>query len=249
MAEHNASQRQPQFAANNNKQTKRRSKGRVSVSGPWLAFPLDFLASRACNELSPHGIKMLIDLCAQMRAGGRGNGDLSAAPAIMRPKGWASDATRSAALKELEAAGIISITRHGDRKRCALYAITLWPLDCDFSKLEHGPGSYSTSDWQATPDRRERPTLDAPAKWGRPRKTEKAPVENANSHPAAGQPAGVIGPPRDNQPSPPMVYEPGAGSKLAFLGRLVIPPGETYLDNHLHSTAGACTPHPEPEFA
>ena len=141
-----------------------RKKNPVTVAGPWFAMPLDFLRSRAWAELSPHAAKMLFDLCAGLGANAKGNGDLSGAPTIMAPKGWCSNATRVAALQELESARLISITRRGNRRLCALYAVTLWPLHCDLSKLDHGPGSYTTTDWQtAGADRSKTPTTDSPA--------------------------------------------------------------------------------------
>lgn len=91
-------------------------------------MPLDFLRSRAWAELSPHAAKMLFDLCGGLGPNAKGNGDISAAPAIMRPKGWSSTATRVAALRELEDVGLIAVTKRGNRRVCTLYAVTLWPL-------------------------------------------------------------------------------------------------------------------------
>ena len=106
----------------------RNRKSAVTVRGPWIAMPLDFLRSRAWAELSPHAAKMLFDLCGGLGPNAKGNGDISAAPAIMRPKGWSSTATRVAALRELEDVGLIAVTKRGNRRVCTLYAVTLWPL-------------------------------------------------------------------------------------------------------------------------
>lgn len=142
-----------------------KKKDPVTVVGPWLPMPLDFLHSRAWAELSPHAAKMLLDLCAGLGRNAKLNGDLSAAPTVMQPKGWCSNATRVAALRELEDARLISLTRRGNRRLCALYAVTLWPLHCDLRKLDYGPGSYTTSDWQnVSADRAKTPTTDRPAK-------------------------------------------------------------------------------------
>ena len=203
---------------------KRRKKSAVTVQGPWVAIPLDFLASRACAELSPHATKLLFDMCGQLGPNARGNGDLSAAPAVLAPKGWTSTETRRAAIDELLQARLLCITRRGNRRSCTLYAVTLWPMDCDFSKLDHGPGAYSSRDWRsAKPAIDERPTIEQPARWAKVRKNEK-------SAPATGQPALVMHPPRDKQGQAPPSYAPATGSKRPIPPFEVVPPRDTYLD-------------------
>ena len=183
-----------------------RKKDRVTVVGPWFPMPIEFLRSRACAELSPHGVKMFLDLCSCLGPNARGNGDLSAAPGIMRPRGWTSTATRVAALKELENAELLTVTKHGNRQAPTLYAITLWPLSCDLSKLEHGPGSYSSSDWRRSGgDREERPTGEKPAVWAALRKSE-------NGLPARGQRRAVKTPAREQMPATASGVVPPAGT-------------------------------------
>lgn len=199
-------------------------KNPVSVSGPWFAMPLDFLRSRAWCELSPHAAKMLLDLCASLGPNAKGNGDLSAAPSIMGPKGWGSTATRRAALKELEHAGLVSVTRYGNRRACTLYAVTLWPLHCDTSKLDYGPGSFTTTDWRrVSADRAERPTSETPAKW-------RALRANEFSVPALGQPSADKRPTRDNPLRPKGRCTPGTDAKAVVLPERLIPPRDTFLD-------------------
>jgi hypothetical protein len=168
-------------------------KSAITVRGAWFPMPIEFLRSRACATLSPQALKMLIDLCAQMGPNARGNGDLTAAATILAPRGWTSAATRSAAVKELIDTGLLVITRMGNRRRCNLYAVTLWPMDCDFAKLDHGPGCYATDDWAGGPGRplAAVPSAEAPASWSRLRKNEI-------SVPATGQPTPVMNPPRVN---------------------------------------------------
>lgn len=202
----------------------KRKKNPVTVSGPWFPMPLDFLRSRAWSELSVHGVRMLLDLCSNLGPNASGNGDLSAAPAIMHPKGWRSTATRVAALDELERAGLIAVTKRGNRRACTLYAVTLWPLQCDFSKLDHGPGTFTTSDWtKAGIDRAERPTCKTPATWRPLRKNEIA-------LPATGQPAPDMHPPRDNLRRLKGSFVPATGTKKAVSGLGVLPPRDTFLD-------------------
>lgn len=213
-----------------------RKKASVSVRGPWLAMPLDFLQSRACAELSPAGLKMFVDLCAQLGPNARGNGDLSASPATLAPRGWGrSNATRIAALRELVDAKLVAITRQGDRRRCALYAVTLWPIQCDPGKLEYGPGSYSTADWEAD-GRAAKPTVEQPAK---PRSVRSGEPKNAKSSSAAGQGRRVIGPQRDNQKGRKASYVPAAGKQLPESTPEVVPPGDTF--SRLPSVGAAST--------
>lgn len=154
----------------------KRKKNPVAVRGIWIPMPLEFLRSRAFAEFSPYAAKMFLDLCACLGPNASGNGDLAAAPAIMFPKGWRSTATRVAALKELEEAQVIAITKRGNRRAPTLYAITLWPLQCDFAKLDYGPGCCSTLDWfKSDPGRAESPTIEKPAKWRSLRKNENGP--------------------------------------------------------------------------
>ena len=175
----------------NARQGKKATRNPVSVRGPWIAMPLDFLRSRAWCELSPHASRMLMDLCSALGPNAKGNGDLSAAPAVMAPKGWASSGTKAAALKELELAGLVAITRQGGRRRCTLYAVTLWPLDCDPGKIEVSPGAFTTLDWEGPKGERAKPpTITEPAAWKAVRKNEKG-------YPATGQPPRVMHPPRD----------------------------------------------------
>ena len=153
-----------------------------------------------------------------------GNGDLSAAPSVMRARGWTGNATRQAALDELIAAKLVCITRQGGRRQCSLYAVTLWPMACDFSKLDHGPGVYSVNDWRGPNDEAaSRPTAEEPATWAAPRKN-KLPC------PATGEPQAVMTPPRVKQAQAPPGYDPVAGSIDPFSASRVTPPRGTYLD-------------------
>lgn len=203
---------------------KRRKGGGVNTDGPWVPMPLRFLASRACAGLSPVALKMLIDLCSQLRPNAQGNGDLSAAPSVMRARGWVSNATRQAALDELIAARIVCMTRQGGRRQCSLYAVTFWPMACDFSKLDHGPGLYSVTHWRSSGEEpASRPTGEQPATWATPRK-------NTLPCPATGQPQAVMTPPRGKQAQGPPPYDPATGSIQPIPASRVTPPRATYLD-------------------
>lgn len=203
---------------------KRRKGGGVSVTGPWVAMPLQFLGSRACAGLSPLALKMLLDLCGQLGPNAKGNGDLSAAPSVMRAKGWSSNATRQAALDELIAAKLVCMTRQGGRRQCSLYAVTLWPMACDFAKLDHGPGCYSVNDWRGPKDEAaSRPTVEQPATWASPRKSTLP-------CPATGQAPAVMTPPRGKLAQGPPPNDPATGSIQRNPAPRVTPSRATYLD-------------------
>jgi len=209
---------------------KSRGKNPVTVRGDWFAIPIDFLKSRACAELSPQGIKMLMDLCAQLGRNASGNGDLTASPTIMAPRGWGSNATRVAALQELLDADLLIITRHGDRRRCDLFAITLWPLDSEkLPKLDVKPGAYTTFDWEKrSKDCSKPPTAEHPATWRALRKGEK---KKEKSLPATGQPPVDMNPPRDNPSEPSPSYLPATGTYPPISAVEVSPLRDTFLDS------------------
>ena len=207
-----------------NARNERSRKNAVSVRGPWLAMPLEFLRSRAWAELSPQAAKMLLDLCAGLGPNARGNGDLSAAPVVMKPKGWRSTANRVAALQELEDARLIATMRRGHRRQCALYAVTLWPLQCDLTKLDSGPGTYTTADWEhAGADRAASPTSEAPARWKVLRKIDFG-------LPATGQPTAVMYPLRDNPTRLKEVFVPATGKQRHVSTAEVVPLRDTFLE-------------------
>ena len=141
----------------------------IAVTGAWLPMPLAFLRSRSCAELSTHGAKLLIDILARLGPNAARNGDISLAPQCMRERGWTSRATLSSAVKELERYGLIVKTKQGSRLDCNLFALTLFPMDCDFNKLDVGPGCYTSREWEQAG--LEAPSKEKPATWRHARKT------------------------------------------------------------------------------
>lgn len=207
------------------KPQKLKRKNSVTVTGLWFPMPVEFLLSRACASLSPHAAKMLLDLCSQLKANGYGNGDLSAAPAVMRPRGWSSNDTRRAALAELIRAGLLVVTRQGGRRRCTLYAITLWPLQCPLEKLDHGPGCYTTQDWRAAlKGEPERVSDERPACWTRTRRENTSPCTATGQAPATKSPA------RDKRARTNGPYGPATDARTPESSPELAPPGDTYLE-------------------
>jgi hypothetical protein len=110
--------------------TKNRHKGN-RIGEAFVALPYSVLNSPLFVALSPHAVKLLIDVAAQYR--GDNNGDLSLAWKLMKPRGWRSEATLHKVKRELLEAGFLYETRKGQRPNlCSLFALTWHQLDhCD----------------------------------------------------------------------------------------------------------------------
>jgi len=218
--------------------TKRAS--RVPVLGPWLPVSLEFLRSRAFASLSPYATKMLFDLASQLDAAAANNGRLSAADAVMRLRGWTSNANRQAAIAELIDAALVVITRMGNRKVPRLFAITLWPLHPD-PTLQLGPGAYAMRDWESTMpgaadqlhprvfagDR----SMPPPATWHTFRKNEPRNQPNGEiSAPTAGLNGSALNPQRVATRAGRHTFKPATGGKAAAPADSLTPPRVPSLD-------------------
>lgn len=94
----------------------------------FVALPYSVLNSPLFLALSPHAVKLLIDVAAQYR--GDNNGDLSLAWKTMKPRGWRSEATLHKAKRELLDGGFLFEARKGRRPNvCSLFALTWRTLD------------------------------------------------------------------------------------------------------------------------
>ena len=164
--------------------SKSNKKHGIAVSGTWIPTPLEFLRSRACAELSPLAAKLLLDLLALLGPNAKGNGDLSIAPKVMACRGWTSRSSLAAAVRELIDHRLVVQTRQGSRLDCNLYAVTLYPLNCDQTKLDVTPGAYRFTDYMGDgATLAAAPTIANPAQWRRARKTQ------------------TVAPPRDEVPA------------------------------------------------
>lgn len=151
----------------------------IAVTGPWLPVSLNFLRSRACSELSPHGAKLLLDVLSLLSTNASRNGDICLTPKLMAVRGWPGRASLRAAVMELVNNNLLFLTKQGSRLDCSLFACTLYPLDCDFGKLDVRPGCYFTSAYVGDGSMQKEPTDQEPARWRRARKTETvAPPRN-----------------------------------------------------------------------
>jgi len=201
----------------------RTKKHGIAVHGAWLPVELEFLRSRACAELSPHAAKLLLDLLALLGPNATRNGDLSLSPKVMKARGWSGRETLRMAVAELLEHGLLAKTRQGSRLDCNLYALALYPVNCDVNKLDVGPGSYTTQDWKAHGS--EAPTEANPATWRRARKTvlDTSPRDKVpETRPATGRtPVKKTAktPTSSRHGTKPPVFEPE-----------LVPPRVTYLD-------------------
>jgi len=119
-------------------------------TGSFLGIPKQVLESKSYLALSPHAIKLLIDIAMQFR--GSNNGDLQAAFSLMRQRGWKSTSTLYKALSELEHFGFIEKSRQGGRNRCNLFAITWRPIDdCPRAQLDVGATNVASNLWKTAP--------------------------------------------------------------------------------------------------
>lgn len=96
--------------------------------------------------LSHKAAHMLDNLIAQFK--GNNNGDLSAAPKIMKLFGWTSQGSIHSALTELLGLGFIEQTRQGGKNQCSLYAVTWLPIDECNNKLDVRPTKLASNLWQ-----------------------------------------------------------------------------------------------------
>ncbi|MGZ8183061.1 MAG: hypothetical protein ACXWT1_13980 [Methylobacter sp.] len=98
------------------------------------------------SVLSHMAAHLLDNLTAQFN--GINNGDLSAAPKIMKLYGWNSQGSIHKALAELLALGFIEQTRQGGKNQCSLYALTWHPIDECNRKLDVNPTRMASNLWK-----------------------------------------------------------------------------------------------------
>lgn len=157
-------------------QTRLKAKGRRE-SGAFIPLPVSVLNHQNFYGLSPKAVKMLIDLCAQLRfkkGGTINNGDLCATFSLMCVRGWRSEETMTNALDELLHFGFVTLTRQGGRNTCSLYAVTWWAIDGCGGKLDVNETRIPSNDWRNerepfVPRRKKR----AAKKKSLPRKTHR----------------------------------------------------------------------------
>lgn len=113
----------------------------------FLRLPHFLLQSKEFAALSAVAVKLLLDMAKLYR--GSNNGNLSMAWSRLSEEGWSSEATMRRARDELLQSGFLLCTRHGNRKRCGLYAISWEPIDrCEGKFLEMASEHAASHLWR-----------------------------------------------------------------------------------------------------
>ena len=132
----------------NSVKKRRQVKGR-NENGRFISIPHCVMNSVDYIKLTTKSKALLFDLAFQYN--GKNNGNLTAAFAVMKKRGWVREATIFTAVRELMAANLIIRTREGKfqnpHSRCALYALT-------WKNIDECPGSDLDVESTITPSRK-----------------------------------------------------------------------------------------------
>lgn len=134
--------------ADKRQQTKGRRTSHTFAAKPHNIFRADCknMVPSPASVLSHKAAHLLDNLIAQYD--GNNNGDLSAAPKIMKLYGWSSQGSVYSALVELLAYGFIEQTRQGGKNQCSLYAVTWHSIDECKGKLDVNPTKVASNLWK-----------------------------------------------------------------------------------------------------
>lgn len=122
------------------------------------------------SVLTHKAAHLLDNLTAQYD--GKNNGDLSAAPKIMRLYGWSSQGSIYEALVELLGNGFIEQTRQGGKNQCSLYAVTWIAIDECKGKLDVSQTRVASNLWK--PENREKIDPRFIAAWHKQQQKRKS---------------------------------------------------------------------------
>lgn len=140
--------------------------------GDFNALSRQFTRSDVLRNLGPYESKLLFDLLAQYN--GFNNGDLCITWSVMQGRRWHSRTTLQNAKQRLLDRGLIICTRPGTRRRCALYALTLYDIDECNGKHDAKPTSAPPRLWLKHEPVRALSELQAEAKAKQARQTLRA---------------------------------------------------------------------------
>lgn len=176
--------------------SRQKAKGRRE-SGAFIPLPVSVLHHPNFSRLTAKAVKLLMDLCSQLRfkkGGSVNNGDLSAAFSLMQPRGWRSEETLQNALDELLHFNFLTRTRKGGKNLCALYAVTWWAIDECNGKLDiretRAPSNQWKNDCEDFMPRRKRKQRKHRKTESLPRKTHRiTPIVGVTGNPNRAQKA------------------------------------------------------------
>jgi hypothetical protein len=134
--------------ADKRQQMKGRRTGHTFAAKPHNIFRADCKnkVPSPASVLSHKAAHLLDNLIAQYD--GKNNGDLSAAPKIMKLYGWSSQGSVYNGLVELLGYGFIEQTRQGGKNQCSLYAVTWNSIDECNGKLDVNPTKVASNLWK-----------------------------------------------------------------------------------------------------
>lgn len=125
----------------------KRARYRGRRSDPtFLRLPHYVIQSPQWRALSGSAIKFLVELAATYN--GKNNGDLSLTRGQALDRGWRSGVTRDNAAEEVEAAGFVVVTRHGNKAVCNLYAVTWEAIDDVGKGVMYRPEHKASRLWE-----------------------------------------------------------------------------------------------------
>ena len=134
-----------QFNYKSNNKKRMKQKGR-KATGRFLMLRHDLLRSTEFADLSPYGVKLLVEIASHFD--GKNNGDLSAPHSVLSKRGWKSSGTLAKTKKELVAKGWLITTRQGGRNRCSLFALSWLPVDECNNKHDHPIEATASNLWK-----------------------------------------------------------------------------------------------------
>ena len=123
-------------------------KGR-QITHSFLRLPHYILESEEFAALPGNAAKLLLQVAAKFR--GSNNGNLEIVWSEFRNRGWNSETTLQAARSALVDGGWLVCTRHPQKRRCGLYAISWEPIDeCEGKCLEISAERVASNAWRKT---------------------------------------------------------------------------------------------------
>ena len=124
---------------------RQRSKGRRTGKS-CVQMPHDLINHVVFTSLSPRAVKLLMDVCSQYK--GSNNGDLCAPMSLMKARGWSSNDQLFKAKDELVEKNLLQVSRQGGLNKCALFALTWFPINECSGKLDVAETKVARNEWR-----------------------------------------------------------------------------------------------------
>lgn len=142
------------------KNDKKRTQWAHVDGGSAFIIPVTLLKHENFIRLSPHGLKLMIDLGRQYT--GFNNGYLWAGWSLLKDQGWKSKETLNNAVLECEHYRLILRTKQGGKNSPNYHALTWWPVhELTNRPLDFGPSVGASNSWKD-----QRPQFEKPEPKG-----------------------------------------------------------------------------------